>query len=213
MSASTLVLALNASRILSTSARLALADEQALRLDAEDHGHDHQQHADRDGADGIPHRVAGQDGQPHAREGEHQPGKGSDILEQHDRKLWLLGVADELDPALLAADVVALLDGGAQREALEPDRHHQDDDRQPGVFELVGMLQLLDALVEREDAADGEQDDGHDERVDVALAAVAERVTCDHRAAGAAGCRSRPPSAPTRRASSSSRRTGTRRTW
>ena len=39
-----------------------------------------------------------------------------------------------------------------------------------------GCVQLVDALVDREEAADREQDDRHDERVDVALAAVAERV-------------------------------------
>jgi hypothetical protein len=40
----------------------------------------------------------------------------------------------------------------------------------------VRLAQLLDALVEREDAADAEQDDRDDEGVDVALAAVAEGV-------------------------------------
>ncbi len=38
------------------------------------------------------------------------------------------------------------------------------------------MLELVDALIQGEDAADAEQDDRHHEGVDVALPAVAERV-------------------------------------
>ena len=49
-------------------------------------------------------------------------------------------------------------------------------ERHPDVLELVRMGELLDALVDREETTDGEQDDRHDERVDVALAAVPERM-------------------------------------
>ena len=51
-----------------------------------------------------------------------------------------------------------------------------DADREPGALELVRMAQLLDALVDREQAADAEQHERDDERPEVAPVAVAERV-------------------------------------
>ena len=50
----------------------------------------------------------------------------------------------------------------------------EDHDRDAEALDLVRVAQLLDALVERERAADGEQHDGDDERPEVALASVAE---------------------------------------
>ena len=82
-------------------------------------------------------------------------------------------------------------------------------DRQPRHLERMRVVELLDALVEREDAADREQDDRDDEGVDVALAPVAEGVLLvglPLRLAAAEqqqqpGCRSRRASARPRRAS------------
>ena len=52
----------------------------------------------------------------------------------------------------------------------------EDDDGDGDRLELVGVADLLDALVDGEHAAQAEQDDGDDERPEVPLAAVAERV-------------------------------------
>ena len=69
----------------------------------------------------------------------------------------------------------------------------------PQVLDLVRVAQLLDALVEGEQATHREQHEGDDERPEVALAPVAERVlgvgrlarpAC-RRAAAAPGCRCR----------------------
>ena len=155
----------------------ALADQQALRLDPQHDGHQHQQRADGQGADRVERTVAGDDRQADAEEGEHQPEQCRNILQQHDRQLRRLGVPDELEPAVVAAHAIGLAHGGAQRERLEHHRH----DAAPaigshGVFQRVRMRELVDALVDREHPADAEQDDGDHERVDVPLAAVAERM-------------------------------------
>ena len=89
-----------------------------------------------------------------------------------------LGAADEPPPAHRPRlDVLRLLDRGAQRERLEHDR---DDagcrPRTVEVLDLVRVAQLLDALVEREQPTHAEQHEGDDERPEVALAPVAERV-------------------------------------
>ena len=124
----------------------------------------------------------------------------------------------------LAADLVGLDDRGAEREGLQHDRdqqHGRGHELLPPLGRLgvtgVDLVPLVVGLVEREQATDGEQHDGHDERVDVALAAEAERVvrawppsspSC-RRAAAGPGCRRRPPSGSPRPAS---RRTRSGRT-
>ena len=72
--------------------------------------------------------------------------------------------------------MVGLLDRRAQRERLEHDRDQQDPDGDAEALDLVRVAQLRDALVEREQAAHREQHEGDDERPEVALAPVAERV-------------------------------------
>ena len=66
--------------------------------------------------------------------------------------------------------------GGAQRPALEDDGEQQDADGDRQALDLVRVAQLLDALVEGEQAAHREQHEGDDEGPEVALAAVAERM-------------------------------------
>ena len=144
MSASTRLLRVErGADLVDVAAVRALADEQALGLDAEDDRDGDQQHADRDRADAIPDRVAGEDGEADAGEGEDQAEERGDVLEQDDRQLGLLGVPDEVDPALLAAHVVRLDHGGAQREALEPDRDDEHDDRQPRHLERRAGASIL----------------------------------------------------------------------
>ena len=116
----------------------------------------------------------------------------------------------QLSPPL---SVARLAHRGAQREALEPDGDHQHDDRDQRRVEVVRVADLLDALVEREQPAGGEQHQRDEEAVDVAVAAVAEGCSrrrlpprrARRRAAAAPGCPSRPPSARPRPASTPSR--------
>ncbi len=165
------------------------ADEQALGLDAEGDRDEDQQRADHQGADRVEHGIVRDRGQADAEEREDETGESGDVLEQHDGQLGRLRVAHERDPRLaLRAHVVALFHGRAQRERLEADRDDEHRDRDPDVLELVRVGELVDALVDREQAADREQDDRDDERVDVALAAVAERVLL-------VGCAPRPATA------------------
>ena len=59
---------------------------------------------DHRGAQGVPDAVPGQERQAHAEEREDQAHEGAEVFEQDDRQFRLLGVADEFDPALLAAE-------------------------------------------------------------------------------------------------------------
>ncbi len=157
--------------------RRRLADQQALHLDRQHDRDDDEQEADGERPDGVPAGVAGGVGEDHAREREEQADQRAGVLEQHDRQLGLLGTPDPVQPAAAGRAVrVGLLVGGAQREALQQHREQQDPDGDREVLDIVGVAELLDPLVDREQAAHREQHEGDDERPEVPLAAVAERV-------------------------------------
>ena len=130
------------------------------------------------GAERVPDAVAGEERQAHAEEREHQAQEGAEVLEQDHRELRLLGVADELDPALLAAEGVGFDDRGPEGEGLGDDGAHQHGQRHPPEvpFDAVRVLDFSPGLIQCEEAADAEEHDRDDEGVDVALAAVAEGV-------------------------------------
>lgn len=155
---------------------MGLAQEQRLGLGGQDDRDEDQQDTDAERADAVPDAVAGGEGQADTAEGEDQTDERAQVLKEHDRELGGLGVADEILPGLGAAERVGLLDGGPEGEGLGDDREDEDADRPVPVLDLVRFLDLLVALVDGEHAADGEEDDGDEEGVDVALAAVAEGV-------------------------------------
>src|SRR5690606_39809149 len=85
----------------------------------------------------------------------------------------LLDVAPE---GLAAAYVVRLADRGPEREALhdDADAEHRQRHPPPAALDRVRVGELVPGLVQREAAAEREQDDRDDERVHVPGAAVAE---------------------------------------
>jgi hypothetical protein len=58
--------------------------------------------------------------------------------------------------------------GGPQREGLEDDRHAEEHERDRRRRDLLGLRDLVVALVEREEAAEREQHDRNHERPEVA---------------------------------------------
>ena len=75
-----------------------------------------------------------------------------------------------------AAVLVDLAQAAPERDALGGDAEDQDADRDPGVLDRLGRLQLVHALVDREQAAHAEQHQGDDEAPEVDRLAVAERM-------------------------------------
>ncbi|MDH6550867.1 hypothetical protein M2162_004964 [Streptomyces sp. SAI-041] len=153
-----------------------LAEQQGLGLDRQDEGDEDEQDSDAEGADAVPDAVTGEQGQADTAEGEDQADECAEVLQEDDRELGGLGAAHELLPGEVAAQRVGLLDGRPEGEALGDDREDEDAHWPVPVFDLVRVLDLLVALVDGEHAADREEHDGHQEGVDVALAAVAEGV-------------------------------------
>lgn len=164
-------------RIFSTSSTAGrLAEQQRLGLGGEnDRDHD-QEDADAQGADAVPDAVPGAQRQADASEGQDQADERAQVLEEDDREFRCLGPTDELRPGQLAPGLVGLGDGRTEGEALGDDREDQHADRPVPGLDLVGVLDLLVALVDGEHATDGEQHDGDEEGVDVALAPVSEGV-------------------------------------
>lgn len=153
-----------------------LAEQQGLGLRRQDEGDQDEQDADAEGADAVPDAVAGEQGQADASEGEDQADERAEVLQEDDRELGCLGATHELLPGEVAAQRVGLLDGRPEGEAFGDDREDEDAHRPVPVLDLVRVLDLLVALVDGEHAADREEDDGDQEGVDVALAAVPEGV-------------------------------------
>lgn len=153
-----------------------LAEQEGLRLDGQDDRDEDQQDADAEGADAVPDAVAGAEGEADARERQDQADERAEVLQENDREFGRLGPADEFGPGAVAARLVGLTDRRTEGEDLGDDREDQDPDRPVPGLDLVRVLDLLVALVDREHAADREEDDGDEERVDVALAPVAEGV-------------------------------------
>src|SRR5690606_9531910 len=111
-------------------------------------GDEDEEDADAEGADAVPDAVAGEQGESHTAEGEDQADEGAEVLQEDDRQLGRLGVADELLPGAPAAHRVGLLDRGAEGEGLGDDREDEDADGPVPVRQLVRVLDLLVALVE-----------------------------------------------------------------
>ena len=159
-----------------------LAEQQALGLQGEDHRDHDEQQADHRRAGHVEVVVPGDQREGHGQQREQQAGQCGHVLEQDDRELGLPGSADELDERRIAPDLVGLGDGGPQREALEHDgdaEHHERHPPPPAgvlVVAVADLLELVERLVEGEEATHGEQHDRHDERIDVTVPAVAERV-------------------------------------
>src|SRR6202451_1206640 len=72
------------------------------------------------------------------------------------------------------ARLVRFPDRGAERESLEHGRDGQHHERDHGRADLLGVKNPLDALIDGEDGADGEQHHRNDEPVEVALRPEAE---------------------------------------
>ena len=137
-------------------------------------------------------------------EREDEADQRADVLEQHDGQLGLLGAVDEPPPARRGSALTCRDSRTAVRSEKVSSTigDEQDDDGDAEVLDLVRVAQLLDALVEGEQAAHAEQHEGHDEGPEVALPAVAEGVLGRGRLAGPVaaeeqqqpGCRCRPAS-------------------
>jgi len=80
----------------------------------------------------VEDRVAGHRREDHAEHCEHQPQEGSRILEQEDGKLRASRLLDVSLPGTPAPLGLGVLDGRAQREALEHDRKTEDAERDLG---------------------------------------------------------------------------------
>ncbi len=153
------------------------ADEQAAHLDHENDRDCDEQGADREAAHAVPAAVAGDVGDDDAQERDREADEGGRVLEEHDGEVGALGVADELPPRLArGTDLVRLRDTGPERQASNTIDPSSTPIAQPALSISCGLGELLDALEDREHAAEAEQHERDDERVEVADGAVAERM-------------------------------------
>src|SRR5690606_5188017 len=135
----------------------ALPDQHRLDLDRHQHGDHDQQRADGHGAQRVPDRVAGDHAHHHRDQGEHQAQQRGEVLAEDHHQFALPALAEPLPQAAVAAHLVHFLQAGAHRYAFGSDAEHQHAGGPPPLPQLFRVLQLVQALVHREHAADGEQ--------------------------------------------------------
>src|SRR5215207_694314 len=153
-----------------------LADQQAGGLAGEKHRDPDEQGTDAQGGDAVEDAVAGQHAQPDAEQGEGETEQRAAVLEQDHRQFGSTGAAYKMQPTPRAAGAVGLADGGAQGVALQRgcDEQYGDGDQRRG--QRMRIDDLVVALVQRVQPAEGEQNDSHQEGVDVTGTGVAERM-------------------------------------
>jgi len=118
------------------------------------------------------------------REGERQAEQGGQVLAQDHHQLALPALAEPLPQAAAALHLGDFVQAGAQRDGLGGQPEHQDADRHPGIAEALGLVQLVPAFVEREQAAEREQHQRDDERPEEHRLAPAQGVVGGGRAFG-----------------------------
>ena len=114
--------------------------------------------------------------QADAAEREDQADERAEVLQEDDRQLGGLGAADELLQELSPRTWLDSLMAVRKEKHSAMIAKTRTPTGQYQALDRVRVLDLLVALVDGEHAADGEQHDGDEEGVDVALAAVAEGV-------------------------------------
>ena len=72
--------------------------------------------------------------------------------------------------------MIGLPDGRAKGHRLQGDRDGQYQDRDPPVGQRLGVLPLVQTLIEGEEATDEEEDDGDDESIDISTPPIPEVV-------------------------------------
>ena len=194
-----------------------LAQQQALGLDRQHDRDHHEQDADHRRARDVEVVVLGDQRQDHGRQSaKTRPRSAARSSSRITGSSGCLACRTncwyDASPLTLFVSMIAV----RNEKRLQHDRDAEHRERHPpplaGVLVVArpDLVELVVRLVQREEPAHGEQHDRDDERVDVALAAVAERVLLGRLALGplaadaaaAPGSRRRPPSGSPRPASS-----------
>ena len=158
--------------------RKGFADQRTLVLLAERVGHDHEEQADQDRREPVPEPLAGDVVQRDADRGEDDADQRRGVLEGHRLRGGVGGDLEVLEePAPLVLGLAAELSHGLEpRDALEQEAQRQDHVGDQQAAELLGLEHRLDALEDRVAGTQHEDADRGDQRPEVALHPVAERV-------------------------------------
>ena len=100
---------------------------------------------------------------------------GADVLEEHDREFGLFRCSNEAIPRNVPwLDVTGLYHCGSQRKRFERNGDQKNRDRDGQSLGFVGVGEFPDALVQSELSAHREENQGDDERPEVAFATESE---------------------------------------
>ena len=150
-------------------------DEQALGFVGQPHRGRAENETDDDGCHPVEVQDPGRVREEDAQEGNHQAEHRGRILEEHDEKRRVLGLANGLKVWLESPVLVELFPGQKPRASLEEHGQTEDDVVDVRALDRFGMEHVSHALVNGNSGTDGEDQDRHHEAPEVELLAVAER--------------------------------------
>ena len=157
--------------------RGGLAHEQARHLDGEQDRDHHQQHTDREAADRVPAGLVEHARERDADQREAEPDRARRCLRARRPRARGSSCGARTGGSTCPRRSARLSRSAVRSENdSSTTRDEEHGDRDPRILELVRIDQLLDALEDREQAADAEQHERDHERPEVAQRAVAERV-------------------------------------
>jgi hypothetical protein len=156
--------------------RCRLTEQERADLHRQECSDPDEHETDRAAPDPVPAPVAGHRREDEGEDREDEAEHGSGVLPEHDDEVRVRRVLQVLVERLARASLVELLDVRQRRVALEQEGDPEDPDAEPHALDRLGVLDLVDALVDGERAAAEEQHQGDHERPEVDGAPVAERM-------------------------------------
>jgi len=145
-------------------------------LAREEHGHDAQQHADRDRGHAVVDRIVELLCRIRPGERDRDADERRAVLQEDDERRRILGLHRGLEVSALALARAELAEGEGPRDPFEHRGQCEHDVVHARVYHLDRVHHVADALVGRDAGADREDQQRHDEGPEVILAPVAERV-------------------------------------
>jgi len=166
-----------------TSGARRFADEHRFHFTRDEPRNRHQQKADADRTERVIHRIAGQHRQQHRDERNRETEQCRDILAGHDQQIGLARLAKPAPQALVRMRLANLLERTPQRQRFEHHRHTEHRQRDKRKLQRLAGDQSVDAFINGKRAADKEQQQRDQQRVEIDFAAAAHRMQRAHRLA------------------------------
>ncbi len=152
----------------------ALADQEVLDLVADADSDAYENDADDDAPQGVIERVGREKGKQYRHKSHGQTQEGGQVLAEDHQELALAARPEPPEEALTPPCFIHLSQAAGQGNRFKDNADAENHQGHRRVLQLLRSVHLLDALVNREKAPEGEEDYRHDEGPEINRHAVPE---------------------------------------